>query len=63
MLSSGRVVLVLNGHRECQIVCAHHFSLTYGEQLTSDPLADTEELNHYALKCIGSLGTKVPNLV
>ena len=42
MLSGGRVVLFLNCHRECQLVCAHHFSLTYGEQRTPDPLADTE---------------------
>jgi hypothetical protein len=36
------VILFLNGHRECQLVCAHHFFLTYGEQWTPDPLADTD---------------------
>ena len=35
----GRIVMVLNGHAECQFVCAHHFSLTYGEQRTPGPFA------------------------
>jgi hypothetical protein len=42
MFSGGRVVLFLNGHRECQLVCTHNFSLTYNEQRTPDPLADTD---------------------
>ena len=36
------VILFLNCHRECQLVCTHNFSLTYGELRTLDPLADTD---------------------
>ena len=37
-----RIVMVLNDHTECQLVCAHHFSLTCGEQRTPGPMIYTD---------------------